>query len=246
MCRAPALFVSGPGTASWSIYKSLQHYRHMLDNGGIFRVLLYILFVNFRRKSLQSSAVCVALRSSLGRVPALAVLGLAPFVGPELCIGAFCRAPAPGPGALCVRLPCSVLGPALCVSGARRSLSSLFLSGRQLSVLGSEVCVGARQSLCQGPALFVLARRFLCRALCRGPVVSASRTGTFSLSVSRPAVGPGALVLGQRSLYRAPALSVSRPSGLSVWARHCLCRLSDASVTLAWVVKTEKNLKLLQ
>ena len=133
-----------------------------------------------------------------------------------------------GPGTLCVGLQRSVSGPsALCVRPRRCSVSCLRRS-----------LVGARRSMCRGPARFV-----------SGPALSMSgpaalRQSSSTLSVS----GPGGLCVGgsafSGALYvRAPAFSpalfVSGPGGplptllcraptvlggLYVGARRSLCR----------------------
>ena len=86
------------------------------------------------------------------------------------------------------------------------------------------LCVGARRSLCQAPALSVSGPGALCvrprRCLCRGPALSVS--------------GPGAVCVGaRRSLCQAPALSVSGPgavcgAALSVSGPGSLCVVAGA------------------
>ena len=102
-----------------------------------------------------------------------------------------------GPGARPALSLCDAL--ALSVSGARRCLprfsgpSGLCVTYCALSASGpGALFVGARRSLCRGPAL----------SLCQGPALF---------------VGPGALRVGAwRSLFRGPALSVSGPGALSL------------------------------
>ena len=82
--------------------------------------------------------------------------------------------------------------------------------------------------LCVGP------RRSLCRALCRGPALSASGPRTLCVGARRSLSGPGAFCVThwlcrgpalfvRRSLCRGPALSVSGPGAVCVGARRSLC-----------------------
>ena len=135
-------------------------------------------------------------------------------------------------------LALSVSGPGALSVGARRSF---FGARRSLSgSSGPLLCVGPRRSgalcrrLCGGPlpTLSVSPRLFLC--LCvrpRRPLSgSVSRRGgplpTFSVSGSC-AICRGRAVFSQRSLCRAPAVSVSgprAPGGLCVRPKSSLCR----------------------
>ena len=106
----------------------------------------------------------------------------------------------PAPSVSCPSAPC--VGPQLCIGalvGPRRSLRpapTLCVGPRR------SLGVGARRSLCRGPALSVLVSgAALSRFLCRGPAVFRAR----------------------RSLCQAPAVSVSGPKAVGVrwsfWAR---------------------------
>ena len=134
------------------------------------------------------------------------------------CPSALCRAPA-----LCV------LGlDALCV-GTQRSLPrapALFVSGPGAL---PTLCVAARLSLSQSPALS--------RSLCRGPALSVSGPGGFCRATRRSLTRVGARRSLRRGpvLSRSPAVSVSgpgarpvvfllRPEVLIVRARRSLSR----------------------
>ena len=149
-------------------------------------------------------AVWVGSQCSLCRAPAPSVsCSSALCVGPELCIGALCRAPAlsaSGPNA-----PRCSLCRVSTFSESGRGALSLSVSGPTAVRVGSgpgTLCVGARRSLCQGPVLqqpapnTSLGCNCTRRSLCGGSLRWAP-----ALSVS----GPGALRVGQA--LRSPTLS---------------------------------------
>ena len=183
VCRALALSVSGPGGASWSAYKICSIAGICLTTIG-FSLQVFAKLRGLRR----APELCVGSRRSLCRAPVLsASYHNALCVGPELCIGALCRAPSLS--SLCRGPALSVS--ALCVENTRRSPGCL--------------SVAARHSLCRPGAFCVGARRFL------APYVRARR------SLRRGSLSPGALCVALScSLCRGSALSVSEPGALCV------------------------------
>ena len=211
LCRGPALLVSGPRAAC----------------------------VRDRRCRGSASRPGAPLRRLSGKVPAICVSGPGAFCR-GLCQGlavlfrlCLCRGPAlfvSGPGAPCVgarRVHSQDFIfqiPAVCVgSGAYCCLSRPCVSGPGALCVGARrLSVGARRSLCRGPALCVGAptlllsvgaRRF--SALCVGArrAVSVSGPGDLRRFVS----GPCAL-----SECRSPALFVSGPGAPCAGARRAI------------------------
>ena len=190
LCRALALFMSGPGGPLPALFLSgpavcVGARRGALCGGparllsvGAWRSLGPALFVS------GPGAPCAGSGVGIGAQPKTlfsgyrrSVLGLA-CRGPTICVS--------GPGALCV-------GAALLVSGPGAPYELFFASGPgavggrrwggrsrrsvcRVPVLSVAVCVGARRSwpcLCRGPALCVRAR---C-SLYRGPALLATGPG---------------------------------------------------------------------
>ena len=240
LCRGPALFVSGPAlrvSGPNTLCAGARHgERRSLFRGLSFQALSVRVCVGASQCSTALSVpgpggFCGARHSS-----ALFVLGHA--LRRSLCVGSrrSVSGSASGPGGT---LLCRV--PVLFVSGP--SAVSVGFSG--LYVGPGALCVGARRSLCRGPALCVGnalcvgARRFVSGP--GAPCVGAQRSlsGSTSgpgapfprLSLSGPGVlcvgprrflsGPGAPYVGaRRSVCRAPTICVSGPGALCVGAQR--------------------------
>ena len=222
LCRAPALFVLGPGALCVGPCVCIGPRPARSVAGpdvlwvGARRSVLFTsgpgaLCVGPRRSFVSGpGALCVGTRRSQWRALALSATGPALSVsGPTLSVSR--------PGRLCIGAPWV---------GARRSLSLYLCRAPALSVSGpGAIGVRVRRSWCGAPALSV---SFCVRARCS--LRRASALSSLCRDLCRAwrspsaCVGPGAL-----------SLSVSGPDALCVGARCSLCRDPVVSRSLSGV-----------